>query len=236
MNFAEETVAAAVTDNIRTADVFKKHGIDFCCGGNVSLKSVCEKKGLDMDVILAELGLVGQSRDSTSDQSWDDAGLLIDHILDIHHTYVTESIPILLQYADKVAKVHGEHATEVVEINRLVQAVADELSSHLEKEEQVLFPYIKELHSANESGENLAEHHCETVANPIRVMEMEHESAGDAFKEIRKLSNDFIPPAWACNTFRALYAKLEEFETDLHIHIHLENNILHPMALKLEEG
>ena len=234
MNFAEETVAAAVTENIRTADVFKKHGIDFCCGGNVSLKSVCEKKNLDMDVILAELGQVGVSRDSSGDQSWDDAGLLIDHILERHHSYVAEAIPILLQYSDKVAKVHGEHATEVVEINRLFQAVASELSSHMQKEEMVLFPLIKELHSAKESGENFSEHHCGTVANPIRMMEMEHENAGDVLKEIRELSNDFSPPEWACNTYRALYAKLEEFETDLHIHIHLENNILHPLALKLE--
>ena len=234
MNFAEETVAAAVTENIRTADVFKKHGIDFCCGGNVSLKSVCEKKGLDMDVILAELGQVGESRDAKSNQTWKDAEHLIGHILERHHTYVAESIPILLQYSDKVAKVHGDHAPEVVEIDKLFQAVASELTSHMQKEEQVLFPYVQELHSANGSGENLSTPHFGTVANPIRMMETEHENAGDVFKEIRKLSNDFTPPEWACNTFKALYASLEEFEADLQIHIHLENNILHPMALKLE--
>ena len=144
-------------------------------------------------------------------------------------------MPLLLQYAERVAKVHGHHYTEVVEINRLFNIVAQELAAHMKKEELILFPFIKQLVKSDKEGIKVKTPHFGTVNNPIAMMEIEHENAGDILKEIKQLSNDYTPPESACNTFKALYAKLDEFEQDLHQHIHLENNILFPKAIALEQ-
>ena len=156
-------------------------------------------------------------------------------IINIHHSYVEQSLPIISQYAEKVATVHGHHHEEVIEINRLFQEAAGDLAAHLKKEELVLFPFIKQLYKADKDGTDANTAHFGTVNNPINMMENEHESVGDIFKTIAKLSNNYTPPEEACNTFRALYASLDEFEQDLHQHIHLENNILHPKAIALEK-
>ena len=160
---------------------------------------------------------------------------LVDHIENIHHSYVTESTPLVLQYAAKVAKVHGHHYKEVIEINGLFIEVSQELAAHMKKEELILFPFIKQLVKADKEGVKANQPHFGTVNNPIAMMEEEHENAGDILKEIKQLSNNYTPPEGACNTFKALYAKLEEFEQDLHQHIHLENNILFPKAIILEK-
>jgi regulator of cell morphogenesis and NO signaling len=229
----DQTVAAVVTENIKASHIFKKHNIDFCCGGGISIEKVCEKNGLDPEVLMTELqNLVVKSEDSNDYNNWN-LSFLADYIINIHHKYVSESIPILLGYAAKVAKVHGHHYTEVVEIDRLFNVAASELSAHMMKEELILFPYIKHLviSEKEESAPNPA--HFGSISNPITMMEDEHEAVGDIFKKISSLSNNYTPPEDACNTFRALYDKLNEFEQDLHKHIHLENNILHPKALEL---
>lgn len=230
----ERTVAEIVTENIKTADIFKKHGIDFCCGGGVSLQKVCEKNNLVYAEIAQELSLISETPQKAYDYDKWELPFLIDHIINIHHAYVSDSISIIYEYANKVAKVHGHHYKEVIEINNLFLEVANELTSHMKKEEQVLFPYIKQLVQAEKEGTSLDSPHFGSVKNPIAMMEEEHEMAGDIFKKIAKLSNNYTPPEEACNTFRALYAKLQEFEEDLHQHIHLENNILHPKAKSLE--
>ena len=231
----ERTVADYVTENIKTAHVFKKYGIDFCCGGGISLEKACKKHGIELDQIEQELLSVDTIGYMNNYDKWD-LGFLIDYIVNIHHRYVNESLPIIFQYANKVAKVHGHHYTEVVKINDLFHEVANELLTHMQKEEQILFPYIKQLTEFQEKGEMIkSAPSFGTVNNPIQMMEHEHETAGNIFKEIAKLANNYTPPEEACNTFRALYAKLEEFEQDLHRHIHLENNILHPKAIALEE-
>lgn len=236
MNITEDrTIAEIVTENIKTADIFKKHGMDFCCGGGISLDKACSKYGVEYSILENELSAVdAEISRSYNYDSWE-LGFLIDHIINIHHSYVAESIPVLLQYAAKVAKVHGHHYTEVVEINKLFNEVAEELGSHMMKEERILFPYVKQLEKAKLEGEKLALPHFGTVNNPITMMENEHEAAGDILKIIAKLTNDYTPPAEACNTFKALYAKLQEFEEDLHQHIHLENNILFPKSVLLEQ-
>lgn len=236
MNLSEDkTVADLVTENIKTAHVFKKYGIDFCCGGGISVKKACEKKGVDFSTLEKELLQVDQqiSR-ATNYDSWD-LSFLVDHIVNIHHSYVEENIPLLIQYANRVAKVHGHHYSEVVDINDLFTDVANELAAHLKKEELILFPFIKQMVRAEAEGNKLEAAHFGTVNNPIAMMEDEHENAGDIFKEIASLTNNYTPPEGACNTFKALYAKLEEFEQDLHQHIHLENNILFPKAKNLEK-
>lgn len=229
-----KTVAEVVSENIKTAHVFKKYGIDFCCGGGISIDKACEKKNIDYAQLKAELLKVDDAPRAYDYNKWE-LDFLIDHILNIHHTYVAESIPLIIQYSDRVAEVHGHHYTEVLEINKLFKEVADELASHMKKEEIILFPYIKELLRLKKENENLTTPPFGTVNNPIHMMESEHEAAGDIFKEIAWLTNNYSPPDEACNTFRALYAKLEEFENDLHQHIHLENNILHPKAIQLEK-
>lgn len=230
-----KTVASFVTENIKTAHIFKKHGIDFCCGGGITLEKACVKNGVDQNVLIKELLEVDAIKDYSKDYDKWSLDFLIDHIINIHHAYVKESLPILSQYANKTAEVHGHHYTELIRVNELIHEVANELLTHLQKEEQVLFPFIKQLIAVEKEGTIYNTPPFGTVNNPIKMMEHDHEGAGDVFKEIAKLTNNYTPPAEACNTFRALYAKLEEFEQDLHQHIHLENNILHPKAIALEK-
>ena len=229
-----KTVAEVVSENIKTAHVFKKYGIDFCCGGGITIDKACEKKNIDYAQLKEELLKVDDAPRAYEYNKWE-LDFLIEHIINIHHAYVEESIPLIIQYANRVAEVHGRHYTEVLEINKLFKEVANELASHMKKEEIILFPYIKKLLMLKKEGGYVSKPPFGTVNNPIQMLESEHETAGYIFKEIAKLSNNYTPPEEACNTFRALYAKLEEFENDLHQHIHLENNILHPKAIQLEQ-
>ncbi|WP_457653259.1 iron-sulfur cluster repair di-iron protein [Rhodocaloribacter sp.] len=232
-SFADRTVADLVAEDYRKAGVFKKHGIDFCCGGGRTVRAVCEKKGLAYEALEAELRQVEQAPPVHDDAAWTLDGL-VRHIVETHHGYVRENIPLIREFTAKVARVHGHANPEVVRIAGLFDAVAAELAAHMMKEEQVLFPYIERLAAARRDGKRPERPFFGTVQNPIRMMEAEHETAGDLMKEIRRLSADYTPPAHACNTYRVAYFKLEEFEADLHRHIHLENNILFPRATTLE--
>ncbi|MDG1805021.1 iron-sulfur cluster repair di-iron protein [Flavicella sp.] len=231
----ECTVADVVSNNIKTADIFKKHGIDFCCGGGVSLDKICDKKGVSYNVLSEELKNVDVVTKRAENYDTWNLNFLMDHIVNIHHKYVLDSVDILNQYINKVAKVHGHHYTELLEIQSLFREVAQELNFHMQKEEKILFPYIKYLVQIENGMEEYTKPHFQSVQNPIQVMEEEHESAGDIFKRIAELTNNYTPPKEACNTFKAMYSKLQEFEEDLHQHIHLENNILHPKAKKIEK-
>jgi regulator of cell morphogenesis and NO signaling len=228
----EQTVAQIVTQNIKSADVFKKHGIDFCCGGNVSVAKACARKGVDLKAFENELTQALSTATATHNYASWDLGFLIDFIENTHHTYVRENIEIMLQYTNRVAEVHGESHPEVLRINELTKELVADLLPHLQKEEQILFPYVKELLQLKAQGGSVAK---KFVESPIQVMSVEHDHAGDIIKEIAQLSNQFTPPAEACNTYRAMFAKLEEFQNDLFQHIHLENNILFPKAISLEE-
>jgi len=231
----QKTVADLVTENIKTAHIFKKYGIDFCCGGGITIERACEKKGIDYQTLIEELLQVSNSDRAYNYKSWS-PDFLVDHIINVHHVYVEENLPLLLQYSDKVMKVHGHHDTELVEINNLVRTVAGELAAHMKKEELILFPFIKKMTAAQKEGTTLPRPAFGTVDNPITMMEEEHDHAGELFREIAELSNNYTPPAHACNTYKAFYAKLEEFENDLHLHVHLENNILFPNAKQMEKA
>ena len=233
-NLKNKTVADVVTENIKTADVFKKHGIDFCCGGGISLEKACSKNNIDYNLLISELSnLSTKTSSSTNFNSWK-LDFLIDYIVNEHHKYVEENIPLLKQYAAKVAKVHGHFYKELIEINDLIITVSNELTTHMKKEELILFPFIKKLVKANNEGRSVSIPHFGTINNPINMMEEEHDDAGEIFKRISQLTNKYSTPEGACNTFKALYSKLEEFEDNLHQHVHLENNILFLKARKLE--
>lgn len=234
-NIDEKTVAEIVTENIRTADVFKKNGIDFCCGGNVNVKDVCAKKGVDYAKIKEDILNMDKVPVTGHDfNSWD-LDFLADYIVNTHHKYVAEANLLIRQYSERVAKVHGHHYTETVEINNLFHDLSNELDMHMQKEENILFPFIKVIGKAKKDGTPLAPPPFGSIQNPINMMEAEHTDAGDILRKIAELSNNYTPPSGACNTFRALYSKLEEYQNDLFQHIHLENNILFPKAIKFEQ-
>jgi regulator of cell morphogenesis and NO signaling len=230
------TVGEIVAVNYKAADVFKKYDIDFCCGGNKALSDVCNQLNINQSDVEIDLDNINDDQPGNHNFNRWKLDFLIDYILNEHHTYVSANVPILLEYTNKVANVHGDNHTETKEINRLFHEVAQELDLHMRKEEQVLFPYVKTLVIAKDNQQAKPEVPFGTVQNPIRMMEMEHENAGDIFKEIARLSNNYTPPEDACQTYQVLFSKLKEFEEDLHRHIHLENNILFPKAIALEEN
>lgn len=232
----EETIGELVAKDFRKAQVFKKLGIDFCCGGKKTLTEVCDKKGIDIHKVEAELAAIsGDGQPSGQNfQKWD-LGFLADYIANTHHTYVRDSIPFLSEISQKVARVHGDRHPELIKVAQSFARVAQDLSMHMMKEENILFPYIKEMAGAKKSGTSLPASHFASVANPIQVMEMEHETVGEDLSEIRELTNDFELPADACASYTVLFQKLQEFESDLFQHVHLENNILFPKALDLEK-
>jgi len=230
-----ETVGELVAKDYRKAQVFKKYGIDFCCGGKKSVKQVCEEKGISQEQLEQELnGSSDTGNRETEYEKWE-LSFLADYIVNQHHKYVREAIPALYEYTSKIARVHGQRHPELVEVAKHFTNVANELESHMPKEERVLFPYIKQLDEAKKNGNKMKPAAFGSIQNPINMMEMEHEHAGGELEAIRRLTNDFTLPADACATYTVAFKKLQEFEDDLFRHIHLENNILFPRAIELEK-
>lgn len=238
LNLGEKssTIGELVAEDFRKAEVFRKFGLDFCCGGNKSLKEACEDKGInqkDVDTALEEVE--SQPQNSQQDfKNWE-LDFLTDYIINTHHKYVTESLPMLDEFSKKVARVHGDFHPEVIEIASLFDEVAEELKMHMHKEESILFPYIKKLVLAKSEKTEMEPSPFGSIENPIRMMESDHLMVGGNMDKIHKISNDFTPPEDACSSYCVLFAKLNEFEQDLHRHIHLENNILFPEAIQLEK-
>jgi regulator of cell morphogenesis and NO signaling len=227
------TVGQLVAERPARARVFERYGIDYCCGGKTPLDEACAGKSLDVEAVVRELDAPDEA--PAMDQTdWTRAplGELIDHIVATHHAYLQQQLPRLAAMANKVVDVHGERHPELNEVRAVFEELAAELESHLGKEEQILFPMIKEL----EASATAPCFHCGSVNNPIRVMEHEHDRAGDALARIRELTRDYSPPSDACNTYRTLLTELAALETDLHQHIHKENNILFPRAAAMEAG
>jgi regulator of cell morphogenesis and NO signaling len=233
------TVGQIVANNFRTAEVFKKHGIDFCCKGGRLLQDVCSEKGIDKGKIEHELQEITRSVAPLTEKAFKDMPLdeLAAYIEKTHHSYVRESIPVLLAYLDKVNKVHGGRHPELNELYMQFAECAEELTQHMVKEETILFPAIKKLAIAMKAGTALsAPFFFGKLSNPISMMEREHTTEGERFARITELCNNYTPPEDACTTYRVSFLKLEEFMNNLFTHIHLENNILFPGALKAEEA
>lgn len=231
-----ETIGEMVANDYRKAEVFRKFGLDFCCGGKKTLENACQKKGIDVVEVQKALKEVENQNTSTTEDynSWE-LDFLADYIVKKHHKYIENAHPILFEFSNKVARVHGSRHPEVKEIAYFYNEVAEELKMHMQKEEMILFPYIKELAVAKRNGTTLERPAFGSIENPINMMEAEHVSAGGNMDQIKLLSNDFTPPEDACNSYRVLFAKLKEYELDLHHHIHLENNILFKKALEIEK-
>lgn len=236
MNITEKhNIGELVAKDYRAAGVFKAHGIDFCCNGNRTIAEACDKKGIDSAEMVKQLSdaVKDSSTGNTDFQSWP-PDLLVDYIEKKHHRYVEAKIPEIKAYLNKIAKVHGDNHPELHVVEQHFSESAGALAAHMKKEELILFPFIKKLAAADQNDEQLHAPHFGTVENPIAMMHEEHDAEGERFREIARLTDEYTPPQDACNTYRVAFALLQEFENDLHMHIHLENNILFPKAIEME--
>jgi regulator of cell morphogenesis and NO signaling len=227
------TLAQIVTNNHKAAAVFEKYHLDFCCKGKRSLAQACTEQQLPLDSIATELETVfAETGNSLVDFEKMTLAQLTEYIVNTHHAYVKNEMPQLFAYLQKVASKHGDRHSELSKIFETFAAVKEEMEMHMQKEELILFPRIKELEklAANEPA-NL-QMNIAYIQSPIQVMEMEHDHAGALLNEIRLLTNDYTPPQDACTTYRLSFAALKAFELDLHQHVHLENNILFPKAIQ----
>ena len=231
-----ETIGQIAVKDLRKAEVFKKYGIDFCCGGKKTIRQVCAKKGIDATRIEQELQHIHQqpkpSRNAYNEWEID---FLADYIVNMHHSYVRKYLPELQAYAFKVSQVHGQRHPELLQIKQLVKLIKEELSAHLEEEEQVLFAYIKKITKAKKHNDPLTTQ-TNDLTTLIGALEKDHDVVGRAFEKISSLSNGYTIPADACASYTLFYNMLQEFEEDLHMHIHLENNILFPKAIEMEKS
>ncbi|MGB0035765.1 MAG: iron-sulfur cluster repair di-iron protein [Candidatus Acidiferrales bacterium] len=236
MNFSSETkVKDIALSNPGARQILEDAGVDYCCGGGKSLHDACMHADAPAEEILKRLR-ENSEQVSPVEAIWVSAPLadLTRHIREKHHRYVREAIARVRPLLEKVKAKHGENHPEIAVIQELFLEVGHEMIMHMQKEEQILFPYIDALeHSANGNG-SLEPPFFQTVQNPIHAMMKEHDSAGDLVKRIRKASAEYTPPSDACTSYMALYQDLREFEADLHQHVHLENNILFPRAVEME--
>jgi regulator of cell morphogenesis and NO signaling len=232
MPAAPTTLADIVNRNPAAGRILERHRLDYCCGGQRTLAAACIDAGVDPSVVLAELDAAGPG----TEPEWAalDAGQLVDHLEATHHHYLHEELPRLSELVAKVLGVHGGRHAELAAVARTYEALRADLEPHLAKEEMVLFPMIRELAEAGPTAP--PSFHCGSIANPIRVMLLEHDRAGELLAELRALTGDFTPPADACASYTALYNGLAELEADTHLHVHKENNVLFPLVEGVEAG
>lgn len=223
----EKTVAEIVTENLGADYVFSKYNIDFCCGGNITLKKACEEKGIVFNKLKEEIEAVASIINNSTNFNEMDLNSLIDYAQNGHHVYFKEKIPLILQLAFKVAEVHRQQHKEVIEINNLFNKVVSELNEQITTEEKKLFPSIKE-YVVQKNGEQAK---LESITKIILTIENNQKQVGDVFKGIAKLTNNYLPPKDACNTYISLYINLQEFEHKLHNYLHFKKNILFPKVI-----
>lgn len=235
---SSQTISEIASRSLGAVRVFERLNIDYCCGGKRPVEEACQELGLDSAAVLAELdaAIAGRPADETD---WSQASLrdLIRHIVGKHHEYLKLELPRLSQRLGKVMRVYGEQdKATLAPLPALFGGLHSELDLHMHKEEMILFPFIEKVESAIKAGQPAPPAPFGTVANPIAMMEHEHDSAGAALKGMREATGDYAVPDYACVTYRSLLEGLRELESDLHIHIHLENNILFPRAIAMESA
>jgi len=221
----ERTVGELVAERPSRSRVFQKHGIDFCCQGGRTLAEACQRKVVDPSLVVSELEAESHDEVEASNPAELPPTELIEHIVSKHHGYLRDELPRLHTMAQRVAQVHGPHTPSLVQVHLIYEEMMVELTHHMMKEEEVLFPAIRAMASGGSAGIPLD--------GAIATMLAEHDEAGAALAKMRELTNGFTPPPEACNTYRALFAGLAELEEDLHRHIHLENSVLFPAARKM---
>lgn len=223
------TIGDIVTANPGAARVFERHGIDFCCGGRRLLADACSAAGLDVGAVLAEL----DGGPVYSAEGWArlEPTALVDHIVTTHHAYLHEELPLLDALAEKVLGAHRRRHPELADVRRVVGEIKADLEPHLMKEERVLFPAISAV--AAEGGTELP---FGSIANPIRMMMLEHDRAGELLAELRRVTDGYRVPDDGCASFRSLYERLALLEEDIHLHVHKENNVLFPAVLRLADA
>jgi regulator of cell morphogenesis and NO signaling len=233
------TVRDVATELPQSTRLFERLKIDYCCGGNKPLAEACASAGVDVGSVMEMLTEVTQSN-ANEEGALDFQKLtptkLITHIVETHHVFTKSEMDRLQSLADKVLAGHGGNHPELIHLDELLTRLRADLMPHMMKEEQILFPYIVAMENATNQNRPLPFAPFGTVNNPIRMLMREHDAAGEMMREVRALTSDYKTPADACNSYKTLYQALENFEKDLHQHIHLENNILFPKALTLENG
>jgi regulator of cell morphogenesis and NO signaling len=228
------TVRDVVLEHPATAATFERFGIDYCCGGGQSLAEACQKAGCSIEQLTSA---VEQNEGAAAERDWRDAplGELAQHIVERHHSFTRKELPRLDSLLAKVVSAHGKDHPELWRVQRSVGELCVELLEHMQKEEALLFPYISELEQAALFSRRPPEPIFGTIQNPVAAMIMEHEASGQVLETLRDLTGNYAVPPEACASFRVLYEALPAFAADLHQHIHLENNILFPRAVELEE-
>ena len=227
-NFSKTPIGDIVANDFRTASVFKHNHIDFCCGGKKSLETACFERGVDLVKMERELKDISADTSNVGHdfKSWK-PDFLSDYIINTHHRYVLKTLPDLVFYTQKIADVHGNHHPELIEVASLFAKINHELLQHLKNEEEILFPAIKHVLIHDDAESKI------TIISEITRMAAEHEFAGGAMDRINTLTNHYTLPEDGCATYQVTFKLLDQFEDDLHIHVHLENNILYPSALEL---
>ncbi len=231
-----QTIKDIIQSDGALAHLFERYGIDYCCHGDETLEAVCAKKNIDTDIILEEIEVMKLARPHSFLHSdlWDEE-FLIEYIVKNHHRYCRATIPIILEQLAKVNKQEGEHFSYLKPVIFLFQRAAHEIEQHMRKEEMILFPYFRSLAPAWEFSRRRPLAPFVTVDGPIARMEQEHDETGQIFAKIRALLNDFTIPKGACITHAEVIKNIEAFTNDLHQHVHLENNVLFPRILALEQ-
>lgn len=229
-----DTVGDIVSRRPELSRIFEKSGITYCCSGTITLSEACLKKGINPEMILAALNAPGSTAggNGTGDVESMPLAELADHIEKTHHEYLREEFPRLEAMTTRVASVHGEHDPRLLDVRDTFLGLRAEMESHMMKEERILFPMVRQL----EESADVPEFHCGSLAGPIGQMELEHSDAGSAVERLSALTDGFVPPEWACNTYRAMLNALAYLESDLRTHVHKENDILFPRALALESS
>lgn len=233
-----KTVREFAIENSSATRVFEKLKIDYCCGGNLPLKEACKEKGLNLEEVLQ---LLQQAEQAGVDSETPNAGSLplaslVNLIIEKHHVFTRTELERLTALLEKVCSAHGANHPELLDLRSQFQTLRGELEPHMMKEERILFPYITRLETAVAEDQPVPFAPFGHVQNPIAAMMREHDAAGEILKAIRRLSNDFATPKDGCISYQTLYKALEELEADLHQHIHLENNVLFPRSLELEQN
>ena len=228
-------VGEIVRANYKAAQVFEENKIDFCCGGDISLAKACTQTGINVELLIPKIAslMSNQDQDSIYIENLP-LDKLCDYIVDRHHAYVNSKSPFIQQKLQRLCDVHGVNHPELFSVKSMFDEAVANLTTHMKKEELILFPYIRKLiQSKNKHVENASE--FGNIHNPISVMMEEHQTEGDRFKKISEITHGYQTPPDGCNTYEITYRNLEEFEKDLHRHIHLENNILFPASIELEK-